>query len=937
MTAPKARDLEYNTRSQNLVIAGSTSNGKMLYSLDGESYSQSVPTAINAGTYTVYYKVEETDNYSGVSGSVETTIKKIAPTVSAPTPIENLEFNGSPQELVVAGEANSGPMLYRLCKSLSGSNCSEFSEEIPTATNAQQYLINVWVKATDNYEAYHGTYSVTIAKAKAKITTEAEAKNLTYSGKSQELVTAASTNNSICSVVYSTDETNYSEKISTAVNAGTYTVWYKLNPNCYSDEEIRQIEVTIGKAKPTVTMATGIKGLVYNGKAQKLVVAGSANSGPTLYSLDGKNFSEEIPTATDAGAYYIYQQVKETKNYAEFTAKVEPFPIEIKPLEVTPYTLTGRILEYNGKAQELVTPGPAGVCLLYYLGENPTSLDDFSRKIPTAVEIGQYVIFYELDRKNCVSDKFNGDFRSTIEKGIAPEPQGITLTYNGEPQELTDAEPNACISYSLDKEHFSTEIPKAVNADQYYVTYKVDLEHCVSKNSREYGDFKSLIERATVTEPRAKLLAYSGKEQELIIPGEPSACLGYSLGKEYSTQIPTGKEPKDYKINYKVIDSKNCYETSGNVTAIIDKNMKLTPPQAIAKVLNFTGEKQKLIIPGSSEYGTMLYSLDGINYEKDVPVAIDPGFYTIHFKVDYSENFYISEGTVSTIIAEKPANFAFVDVFMMNKKTYATLDGDYIEKEAFKPEEISIDTVIFNRKFPITNGNNYSTLMLPFDAELDQLEGVSESNVFEFVGVRRNETTKALQVEIASVSRIKAYTPYIVQMNKQTLQINGPVVLRKLTDKPITTVEDWTLIGTIDYTEWNKESKDLGRIYGFSAYPFDSKAGKHYDAGQFIKFSPGSFIKPMRAYLFYGGKVTNNAPVPKGEESSIASIDEELPDRMDVVIVDRRGEEEHTTVIGSFSPRTGEFRINRNYGNRTFDLKGRNIGKPRAKGIYLKK
>ena len=56
---------------------------------------------------------------------------------------------------------------------------------------------------------------------------------------------------------------------------------------------------------------------------------------------------------------------------------------------------------------------------------------------------------------------------------------------------------------------------------------------------------------------------------------------------------------------------------------------------------------------------------------------------------------------------------------------------------------------------------------------------------------------------------------------------------------------------------------------------------------------------------------------------------------MDVVVVSRE-DEEKTTVIGTLDTRTGEIRMNR--GSRTFDLKGRGIsGKPKAKGVYLKK
>ena len=53
-------------------------------------------------------------------------------------------------------------------------------------------------------------------------------------------------------------------------------------------------------------------GLVYNGKSQQLVTAGTAQGGVMKYSLDGTNFSETIPTAVEVGLYTVYYMVMST-------------------------------------------------------------------------------------------------------------------------------------------------------------------------------------------------------------------------------------------------------------------------------------------------------------------------------------------------------------------------------------------------------------------------------------------------------------------------------------------------------------------------------------------------------------------------------------------------------------------------------------------------
>ena len=58
-TNPKEiTSLTYNGQPQELVTAGETNVGFLVYSLDGTDFSSDIPTGTNAGTYTVYYKVE---------------------------------------------------------------------------------------------------------------------------------------------------------------------------------------------------------------------------------------------------------------------------------------------------------------------------------------------------------------------------------------------------------------------------------------------------------------------------------------------------------------------------------------------------------------------------------------------------------------------------------------------------------------------------------------------------------------------------------------------------------------------------------------------------------------------------------------------------------------------------------------------------------------
>ena len=88
-TAPTAKTgLAYTGSEIDLINAGSvTKGGGMQYKLDSGSYSTTIPTAINAGNYTVYFKIDENDNYNAVIETmVGTGVITIAPAEqSAPT------------------------------------------------------------------------------------------------------------------------------------------------------------------------------------------------------------------------------------------------------------------------------------------------------------------------------------------------------------------------------------------------------------------------------------------------------------------------------------------------------------------------------------------------------------------------------------------------------------------------------------------------------------------------------------------------------------------------------------------------------------------------------------------------------------------------------------------------------------------------------------
>ena len=317
VTAPTAKTLTYTGSAQELIAAGSVVGGKMQYKLSAETeWSDNIPTATNAGTYTVEYKIVPDDNHNAAEGgSVEVTIDKIDASVTAPTAKTGLAYTGSAQELIAAGSVVGGKMQYKLSAE------TEWSDNIPTATNAGTYTVEYKIVPDDNHNAAEGgSVEVTIDKIDASVTAPTAKTGLAYTGSAQELIAAGSVVGGKMQYKLSA-ETEWSDNIPTATNAGTYTVEYKIVPDDnHNAAEGGSVEVTIAKVDMVITHPTGIEGLVYTGEALVVVNKGSVIGGKIeFFNNANDTWSEIPPTKTNAGNYQYRYRVVADNNHNEIT------------------------------------------------------------------------------------------------------------------------------------------------------------------------------------------------------------------------------------------------------------------------------------------------------------------------------------------------------------------------------------------------------------------------------------------------------------------------------------------------------------------------------------------------------------------------------------------------------------------------------------------
>lgn len=205
------------------------------------SYGSDIPTFIDAGEHTVYFRMTDPNgNHEVFSGSFAVTIDP--KTVTAPTIAltGDRTYTGAEIRPTVTVKDGSAVILE-----------SEYTVSFSNNTNAGTATVTITDKDGGNYTV-SGSTTFEIVKAASSCTAPA-ANTLTYNGNDQTLLTPGAATGG--EMQYSLTENGaYSAAIPTGKNAGGYTVYYKVVGDAnHNDTDPQSVTVTIGKAAVTVT------------------------------------------------------------------------------------------------------------------------------------------------------------------------------------------------------------------------------------------------------------------------------------------------------------------------------------------------------------------------------------------------------------------------------------------------------------------------------------------------------------------------------------------------------------------------------------------------------------------------------------------------------------------------------------------------------------
>ena len=652
------------------TVDGSTATFTYSDELEG-TYTTSLPSFTTVGFHTVYYKVNAPYHNEETGSFVVTFSKGESSYISVPNAVPNLVYTGAAQELVTPGLTNDGTVLYRLGET------GDYSSSIPTATLPGEYTIYFKIQG-DEYHNNSGVARVvaTISNATLTNVNVSQTGTLTYNGSSQNAsvsASATSVNSQEVTFTYSLEEDGvYSTSIPSFTNAGTYTVYYKVNAP-YHDEATGSFEITIEKANSSFTVRPTIgDALWYTGYEQQLLIAGSSDTGTVVYKLSGGEYSTEVPVGTDAKNYIIYFKIIGDENHKD-SSELYSIRDIIKAQIVYDVHEEGQLVFNGSNQQPTLIVDVTTVDGSSYEIQYSTDGTNFSNDIPTLYEAGQHTIYYQITAQN--HETVLGElevFVDYADSSYEESPSAISgLTYTGNAQALINegSTEDGTIMYKLDDGSYSSTVPTATQPGTYTVTYMIlgDENH---NNSSEESVVVT-ISNASLTGVNVSQdgsLTYSGSSQSPSVNETATTVDGSSITFTYSTEefgeynaaLPGFTDAGTYTIYYHAqADNHDVY--SGSFTVTINKaDSSFTSSPAAIEDLVYTGSSQTLVSAGTSDSGTVVYSLveDG-EYSSTIPSGTNAGTYVVYYKIIGDSNHNDSIIYSETVIISK-ANVSFV-------------------------------------------------------------------------------------------------------------------------------------------------------------------------------------------------------------------------------------------------------------------------------------
>ena len=507
--------------------------------------SDTSPTYIDVGEYTVYYKVTAT-NYNDVTGSEKVTIN--AKSISGVTiDLDNnqYEYDGIAKTPIPTVKDDSITLIQD----------QDYTVSYENNTNAGTG--KVIITGTGNYE---GTATKNFTIQGESMVVNAEGYTGTYDGNAYGITVTVTDPEDGATVKYGTTEGAYDLDTSpTYTNVGEYTVYYEVTATSYNDVT-GNAKVTINaKSISGVTVDLDNNQYTYDGTA-KTPIPTVKDDSTTLTQDQDYTISYENNTNVGTGTVIITgkgnYEGTETK---EFTIQEASMIVNAEG-----YTET-----YDGNAHGItvtVTKPEDGATVKYGTTEVTYDLD----ASPTYTNVGEYTVYYKVTAAN-YSD-VTGNAKVTINaksiSGVTVDLDNNQYIYDGtEITPIPTVKDGNTILIQDQDYTISYENNINIGTGTVIITGKGNYEGTATKNF-------AIQESPIIVSEREYTGTYDGNAHGITVivinPADGATVkYGTTEGTYNLDASPTYTNVGEYTVYYKVTAT-NYSDVTGNVKVIIN-------------------------------------------------------------------------------------------------------------------------------------------------------------------------------------------------------------------------------------------------------------------------------------------------------------------------------------------------------------------------------
>lgn len=441
-------------------------------------YTVSYLDNINAGTARVIITNKNGGNYI-VNGTATFTIEKGTASAATAPSGQNLPYNGTAQELVTAGRADSGTMVYSLAEN------GAYSTEIPKETAVGNYP--VWYKAQGNSNLNDSTpKSVTASIITNTVTNpiiEVTPPSAIFTGEKQKPTITVKDDKG-----FLIDSREYTVSYADAngnddlIQPGTYTITISntADSNYVINDNSKTFTITSAGQPPLVI--TNTKEQVYYG--DEFLLSTTGGNGTVTWAVTNPDNAEVavmnngLLTIKGVGQASV-KATCSAPGYADQTATWDFYAYR-KSITAT---VIAADRPYDKKTDVKLTVKISSSDLVP--GDSDAGITAKGHFADENVGTNKPVIIDEVTIPADMSAKYNISYPAATTASIlktaakiATPPVANNLTYDGTEQDLvtagTTVEGIGEIVYSLSQYgEYSTDVPKATGAGNYSVWYKV--------------------------------------------------------------------------------------------------------------------------------------------------------------------------------------------------------------------------------------------------------------------------------------------------------------------------------------------------------------------------------------------------------------------------------------------------------------------------------